>query len=218
MGAWVKYKYLEVGVKSAPVREHTLTPLLVNTVFCGEASRVTWLLFLRPNNKIPTFMAPAPRVVYVRAIVFEVLLACACLTMLFLSALEAFRPFRYFWLTVAVGTLAIVVYTGVSVYRYRDALPSGATVTSTTVQPCPDFWQRSNYEGDDSCANKIDSQDGRYTFVIGAYPNPMRPLKGRQESIMTGLNAPACAAVNQAYPYEYMKNLCRTQNLPTATA
>lgn len=159
--------------------------------------------------------------VYVRALIFVVLLLCGCVAMLWLSALQAFRPFAAFWLTVAAGTLAVIIYTAVAVYRYRDSVQGArAQVTSTVVQRCPDFWGRDSELSDQpgGCNNVFVSDDGRYQFVIGKYPTrPQAIQTPSQDSVIDGLTASSCVNVNKDYPYEYMKNLCRTRSLPTAT-
>lgn len=141
-------------------------------------------------------------VIYVRALVFTMILSAACVLVLWVSSLSAFKPYGYFWLTIAVGILIVVVRTILGVYFYQADVRRQMrnAVQNSFTNACPDFWTLDASKN--VCRNEFSSEDQRYRYVVG------NPLATTLPPLREDATDAACATAGTDYPFEHLSNLC----------
>lgn len=152
--------------------------------------------------------------IYVRTLVFSLVLSVACVGMLWMSTLAVLKPYAYFWLTLAVGTLLVVINTIVSVYQYQRQVTDlmNNTVNNSVSNTCPDYWTLDT--SSKQCTGSFVTPDNKYTFVIGTQP-PNSPVT-IGSPITPASCTPQALSAQSSYPYEYMKEMCRAVNMGSA--
>lgn len=144
---------------------------------------------------------------YVRTLIFSLVLSVSCVVMLWLSTLPLLKPYAYFWLTLAVGTLLVVIRTIISVYAYQSQLKKlSENAINNTLHQCPDYWTLDSTGI--NCVNRYTSPENKTTFSIGTTsPSAQLPLQTRYTQANCTPHTPA-----RDYPYEYWKLMCDAVN------
>jgi len=150
--------------------------------------------------------------VYVRTLVFCLVLgvvSAACLLLLFLDHTKAYA---YLIIASQVGVLLVIVATIVAVYHYKSTIDQQATDAAGTqpIKDCPDYWTKiggtsgrgsGSTASPGSCISSYTSADGKYRFEVGG--------KGQQSVQLGGDVKTACAAPqDSSYPWTYLKLRC----------
>lgn len=153
--------------------------------------------------------------IYIRVLIFTLILSAACVALLWLSTLAVLKPFSYLWLTVAIGMFAVVIYTIISTYQYRAEVRQRVknVIANSQQTSCPDYWTLNPATG--VCGNTFVSADNRFEFHIGG--SGLAPVAATAQFTEQKCDASKKQPKN-SYPYTHMEHLCKAHAMGATIA
>jgi hypothetical protein len=144
--------------------------------------------------------------IYIRTLVFSLVLTIACTASLGFLYLDSVRQYAWLLLTIEIGVLIVVISTIVSVYLYQlrmeEALKN--SMDNLPIELCPDYWTK---DRSGKCTNIYVTPDNRYKYMVGTVSvnKPVAVGRSLQEECRENSGS--------QYPWVYLRARCAANRI-----